>query len=164
MRFVIEINKEYIIEKIKNWIITLITFVYSWFTHEGEVLGYILGIFHIMITVTIGIFIIISHTFYPEFKLQLIVFIFVFLAWIQHLIFNLCIIIIAEQGLTKNESPYIEIIKTFLEYFHIDFQQFPIYFMISETVLVFTLGLELISRSSIYLKRYLTANYDVYFL
>lgn len=164
MRLIIDLNKEFIIEKVKTWIITVITFVYSWFTHEGEVLGYILGVFHITISVTIGIFIILSHTFYPDYYLQLGVFVCLFIIWIHHLIFNICIVVLAEQGLTKNESPYTEFVKTFLNYFKIDITQFPIYFMISETVLVFTLGLEILSRSLIYLKRFLATNYDLHFL
>jgi hypothetical protein len=164
MRVIIDLNKEVIIEKIKNGIITLITFVYSWFTHEGEILGYILGVFHIIISTTIGIFIILSHTFYPEFSLQVVVFICLFIIWLQHIFFNICIVIVAEQRLTKNESPYIEFVKTILEHFGIDPNQFPVYFMLCETTLVLTLGLELISRSSVYLKRYLSMNYDIYFL
>lgn len=163
MRLIIDLNKEYVIEKVKTWIITLITFVYSWFTHEGEVLGYILGIFHITISVTIGIFIILSHTIYPEFYLQLAVFICLFVIWIQHIIFNICIVIVAEQGLTKNESPYTEFVKTCLDYLKIDINQFPIYFMIVETVSVIMLGLEIVSRCSFYLQRFLTTNYDLYF-
>lgn len=164
MRLVIDVNKEYFIEKVKTWIITVITFVYSWFTHEGEVLGYILGVFHITISFSIGIFVILSHTVYPEFYLQLAVFICLFIIWVHHLIFNLCIVVVAEQGLTNNISPYAEFIKTFLNYFKIDVSQYPIYFMIAETVLVFTLGLELLSRSSIYIQRFLRTNYDLYFL
>jgi len=163
MRLIIDLNKDYVIEKVKTWIITLITFVYSWFTHEGEVLGYILGVFHITISVSIGIFIILSHTIYPEFYLQLAVFICLFVIWIQHIIFNICIVIVAEQGLTKNESPYTEFVKTFLDYLKIDINQFPIYFMIVETVSVIILGLEIVSRCSFYLQRFLTTNYDLYF-
>jgi len=163
MRLIIDFNKEYVIEKVKTWIITLITFVYSWFTHEGEVLGYILGVFHITISITIGIFVILSHTIYPEFYLQLGVFVCLLIIWIQHLIFNICIVIVAEQGLTKNESPYTEFVKTFLDYFKIDINQFPIYFMITETIAVFLLGLEIISRCSFYLQRFLRTNNDLYF-
>jgi hypothetical protein len=163
MRLIIDFNKEYVIEKVKTWIITLITFVYGWFTHEGEVLGYILGVFHITISITIGIFIILSHTIYPEFYLQLGVFLCLLVIWIQHLIFNICIVIVAEQGLTKNESPYTEFVKTFLDYLKIDINQFPIYFMITETIAVFLLGLEIISRCSFYLQRFLRTNNDLYF-
>lgn len=163
MKLVIDLNKEYIIEKVKTWIITLITFVYSWFTHEGEVLGYILGVFHITISISIGIFIILSHTVYPEFYLQLGVFVCLFIIWIHHVIFNICIVVVAEQGLTKKESPYAELIKVFLDYLKIDISQYPIYFMISETVLVFVLGLEIVSRCSFYLQRFLRTNYDLYF-
>lgn len=164
MRFVIDLNKEYCIEKVKTWIITVITFVYSWFTHEGEVLGYILGVFHIVISFSIGILVLLSHTIYPEFYLQLSVFICLLIIWVHHLLFNLCIVVVAEQGLTKKESPYTEFIKIFLDYFRIDISQYPIYFMIAETVLVFSLGLELVSRFSVYLQRYLRTNYDLYFL
>lgn len=163
MRLIIDLNKEYVIEKMKTWIITLVTFVYSWFTHEGEVLGYILGVFHITISISIGIFIILSHTIYPEFYLQLGVFICLLIIWIHHLIFNLCIVIVAEQGLTKNESPYTEFIKIFLDYFKLDISHYPIYFMIAETVLVFVLGLEIVSRCSFYLQRFLRTNNDLYF-
>jgi hypothetical protein len=74
MKIVIDINKQYIIDKLQTGLVNLVFLIYSWFIHEGEILGYILAVFHILISITVFMFIIICHTIYPDFWLQVIVF------------------------------------------------------------------------------------------
>jgi hypothetical protein len=92
----------------------LITFLYSWLTHEGEPLGYILGVFHVLIVVGIIIIIIISHTFYRSIWLKILGFFSVLVIWIQHVILKVCILTIAEKKLTQKESPYFTIFNDIL--------------------------------------------------
>jgi hypothetical protein len=158
MRIVIDIDKDYIIEKLKTGLVKIVFFVYNMFVGEGEVLGYILAVFHILVSSTVFIFIIISHTIFPDFWLQLTVFIFLFAIWLQHITLNVCVVVLAEKQLTKNVSPFVEIIKNLLESYNISLEQFGLYFMIVETVGVFSFALELISRVSVYAQRYFIKN------
>jgi len=158
MKLIIDINKDYIIEKLKNGIVNLVFYIYSWFTHEGEILGYILAVFHILIGTTIFLFILICHTIYPDFWLQVVVFICLFCIWLHHVTLNVCIVILAEKVLTKNVSPFVEMLQSLLSQYNISLEQFGLYFMIAETVGVLAFALELISRMSIYVQRYFTKN------
>jgi hypothetical protein len=158
MKIEIDINKDYIIEKLKNGLVNLVFLVYSWFIHEGEILGYILAVFHILVSTTVFMFIIICHTICPDFWLQVIVFTCLFFIWLQHVTLNVCVVILAEKVLTKNVSPFVEVMKKLLESYNISLEQFGIYFMIAETVGVFAFALELVSRTSVYIQRYFTKN------
>jgi hypothetical protein len=159
MRIVLDINREAIIHFLKSGLIKSVLFTYSWFIHEGEILGYILAVFHILVSTSVFLFIIVCHTIYPAFWLQVVVFVCLFLIWLQHITLNVCVVILAEQGLTSNVSPFVELIKTFLEPYNISVEQFGIYFMIVETTGVAAFALELISRMSFYAQRYFLQNY-----
>jgi len=125
-------------EKIRR----LVTFLYSWLTNEGEPLGYILGVCHITICVSLIFMIIISHTLYPAFWLQCVVFVFIFIIWIQHIFLKVCVVILAEYSLTKNESPFYKLITAFTT---LNPQDWTIHFMVAETITVICLTLEITS-------------------
>ena len=65
MEFVLKVNKEKIINLIETKLKAILYYLYGWFVKDGEILGYILGVWHLLVCVTIFICIIISHTVYP---------------------------------------------------------------------------------------------------
>jgi hypothetical protein len=124
-----------------------VSFLYQWLTTDGEILGYILGIIHITSSIFIFICIIVSHTIYPVFWLQCVIFICLFLIWIQHIVLKVCVVIVAEMNLTQNRSPYYEIMGEFLhKIFNIKLTDFITYLIVAETVWVGCFGLEIISK------------------
>jgi hypothetical protein len=124
-----------------------VSFLYQWLTTDGEILGYILGTIHITSSIFIFICIIVSHTIYPVFWLQCVIFICLFLIWIQHIVLKVCVVIVAEMNLTQNRSPYYEIMGEFLhKIFNIKLTDFITYLIVAETVWVGCFGLEIISK------------------
>ncbi len=155
MRIVLDINKEAIISFFQNHITQTIRFLYKWLTTDGEILGYILAVFHLMISAAVFSMIIFSHTFYPSFYFQLITFLVLFVIWIQHIFLRVCVYVVAEKELTKTISPYSELIKELLQRYNITGNQFITYFIIAETVGVGCFALELISRCFYYGFKYI---------
>lgn len=147
MKIQIEVDKNSFVEASANFLKRLITFSYRWLTNEGEALGYILGFTHFMLFVFLILSVVASHTIYPNFWLQFGLFCIVFIVWLQHVCLKVCVSIIAEKDLTKNTSPFHEL---FENVFQISTNDFTTYFVVAETVAVGCLGLELISRISMY--------------
>ena len=137
-------------EKIKNYfeqrIIFLFKILYGWMTKDLEVLGYILGVVHVTICIAIILMVIISHTLYPAFWLQCVMFVIAFIIWLQHIVLKICVVFTAEHLLTKSESPFFTLIKFFT---NLDPQDWTIHFMVAETMGVAMLALSLISRISL---------------
>jgi len=144
-----------LVEKLENYTRNIITFLYSWISTDGEILGYILGVVHITLCTALGIMIIVSHTLYPVFWLQLLVFFFLFITWLQHLFLQVCILFLAEKTLTNNEPPFYTIVR---EVLGINIEDFIKYFFIAETSVVGCLGLELISKISVYIHEFYGMN------
>jgi hypothetical protein len=96
-----------------------------------------------------------SHTLYPVFWLQLLVFFFLFITWLQHLFLQVCILFLAEKTLTNNEPPFYTIVR---EVLGINIEDFIKYFFIAETSVVGCLGLELISKISVYIHEFYGMN------
>jgi hypothetical protein len=142
------------VDKVERYVRELVTFLYSWLTTDGEVLGYILGVCHFVISMTIFAMVLVSHTLYPVIWFQILVFILLFIIWIQHVFFKVCISIVAEQKLTNKEPPFFQIIRDIL---HIQPTEFINYFLIAETVWVGCFGLELVAKLSVFLYEY----YDI---
>ena len=136
-----------VVEKLEKYTVNTISFLYSWLTTDGEVLGYILGVIHFVTSTMILMMVVISHTLYPSFWLQLCAFICVFIIWIQHIFLKVCIYIVAERRLTNHEPPFFKIIRDVLG---INTDEFISYIVTAETVAVGCLGLELISKISLY--------------
>jgi hypothetical protein len=143
-----------VIEKSERYLRELVTFLYSWLSTDGEVLGYILGVCHFVISATISVMVLVSHTLYPILWFQILVFVLLFIIWIQHVFFKVCISIVAEQKLTNNEPPFFQIIRDIL---HIQPTEFVNYLLVAEIVWVGCFGLELLSKLSVFLYEY----YDI---
>jgi hypothetical protein len=139
------------VEKAEGYLRKLVTFLYSWLSTDGEVLGYILGVWHSVVCVTIFVTIIISHTIYPVVWLQILSFACLFFIWLQHIFFKVCIVFIAERKLTNKEPPFYEIIRNI---FHIDPEQLTLHFVVAESIAVGCFGLELLSKLSVFLYEY----------
>jgi hypothetical protein len=142
---------ESILEKYEENLRVFIRFIYSWLSTDGEVLGYILGVCHFVISVTISVMVVVSHTLYPVLWFQILVFVLLLVIWIQHVFFKVCISIVAEQKLTNNEPPFFQIIRDIL---HIQPTEFINYFLVAETVWVGCFSLELLAKLSVYLYDY----------
>lgn len=140
-----------VVDKLENYTRNTISFLYSWLTTDGEVLGYILGVVHFVISMTIIAMVLISHTVYPSFIFQVCVFICLLLIWIQHIFLKVCISIVAEQKLTNHEPPFYKIIRDVLG---INPDEFTTYFVIAETMAVGCFGLGIISRLSVFLHEF----------
>lgn len=145
---------EAVLEKAEKQLRELVTFLYSWLTTDGEVLGYILGVWHFMGSMTIFACGILSHTLYPVVWFQVLVFAFLVIIWLQHIFLQACVFFIAERKLTSKEPPFYEIIRDIL---HVEPEQFTLHFVVAETIAVGCFGLELISKLSVFLYEY----YDV---
>lgn len=142
MKFTLEINNDKIVQSLELFFRRLIHFLYNWFTTDGEVLGYILGIWHFVFMIVILIFVILSHTFYTNIWCKLFVLFLITLIWIQHIVLNVCVVIVAEQKLTNSISPYFYLLKTLL---NIDYSTLAAYTVIIETTAILCFSLEIIS-------------------
>ncbi len=158
MKIVIDFDRKAVIQFFQKYIVQSIRFLYNWLTTDGEVLGYILAIFHFMISVSVFSMVIFSHTIYPSFYFQLLTFIVLFVIWLQHIFLRVCVYVVAEKELTQTVSPYSEMLKELLKTYNIKSDQFITYFILTETVGVGCFALELISRTSVYVQRYFMKN------
>jgi len=154
MIFIIDIDKEKTINYLVSQFRDVVRFLYQWISSDGEVLGYILGIWHVMVCITIFICILISHTIYPSFWFQFIVFISMFTIWIQHIFLQVCVVFVAEMSLTHNEPPFYTIIRDTTT---LNPEECTLYFLLAETIGVGCFFLEVIGKISLYIHEY----YDV---
>ena len=60
-------------------------FIYSWITTTDEVLGRIIYVVHILVATTIAVLVVVSHTIYPVFWFQFMIFCIVLVVWLQHI-------------------------------------------------------------------------------
>lgn len=144
-----------LVEKLENYTRNIITFLYGWISTDGEVLGYILGVVHFVISMTIIVMVVASHTLYPAFWFQVGVFVCLLVIWLQHIFLKVCISIVAEQKLTNSEPPFFQIIRNVIG---ISPSQFTTYFVIAETMALGCFGLEIISKISVYIHEFYGIN------
>lgn len=116
-----------------------------------EVLGYILGVIHLTVCICIILMIIISHTLYPAFWLQCVMFVIVFVIWLQHILLKVCVVFVAEYKLTKDVPPFYTLITAVT---NLDPRDWTIHFMAAETMALGILGLEIISNLSLMAHRF----------
>ena len=155
MNIKIDVNKEKIIEVLQTNLKTLVYFLYSWFTTDGEILGYILGIWHIIVCITIIICILLSHTLYPYVWFQFGCFICLFCIWLQHIVLHVCVVFLTEIHLTKKNPPFYIVIKNITG---ICLEEYQTHFLIAETTAVGCFLLELVGKFSLYIFEYYTKN------
>jgi hypothetical protein len=144
-----------IVEKLENYTRNIISFLYGWISTDGEVLGYILGVVHFVVSMTIIVMIVVSHTLYPAFWFQVGVFLCLLVIWLQHIFLKVCISIVAEQKLTNSEPPFFQIIRNIIG---ISPSEFSTYFVIAETMAVGCFGLEIVSKISVYIHEFYGMN------
>jgi hypothetical protein len=154
MRFIVDIDKEKTIEYLETKLRKLIGFLYSWITHDGEILGYILGVLHFMISLIIFMLLFVSHTIYPTLWLQGSVLFCMFVIWFQHVILKVCISIVAEEKLTNSQAPFFGIVNDISNLFKIPFDRFIENLLVAETISVACFTLAFIGRISIYIHEY----------
>lgn len=148
MKLTLEINSGYIFEKFTNIILAFL----SWFLIKGEILGYILAVFHFIISAGLVTLLIISHTIYPSVWLKLFVFICLFAIWLQHVVLDVCIVSVWEKQLTTGGiTPFHRIVKDIMAIFNLTLDDYDTYLIITESVAVGCFALELISHLSSYI-------------
>ena len=150
MKITIVFDKNTVVEKLESYLRSLTIFAYKWLTNEAEALGYILGSIHFMTSIFLFLLVIVSHTLYPAFWLQGVVFILLSVIWMQHVFLKVCISIVAEKKFTNNISPFHKLVE---DVFGLSSHEFGNYLVTAETIALGCFGLELISRMSIYLGR-----------
>jgi hypothetical protein len=96
-------------KEIRNFLInqleTIVKFCYSWLSQNDEILSKITFILHILLIISIFMLIFISHTIYPVFWFQSLIFIIVFIVWFQHLFLHMCVCTSLEIKLGGRDSP-----------------------------------------------------------
>lgn len=124
----------------------------SWFLVKGEILGYILAVFHFIISAGLITLLIISHTIYPNVWLKVFVFTCLLLIWLQHVVLDVCIVSVWEKQLTSGGiTPFHRIVKDIFEMFNLTLAEYDTYLIITESVAVGCFALELISHLCVYL-------------
>jgi len=147
-------------ERIKNYfeqkIIFLLKFLYSWMSTDLEILGYILGIIHVIGSVSIIVMAIVSHTLYPAFWLKCVMFAILFVIWLQHILLKICIVFTTEYILTKSEAPFYTLINFFT---NLNTKDWVSHFIVAETMAVGCFGLEILSVLITYFYRKIGVNF-----
>lgn len=154
MILTINLDKTQIQESLELFLTKLLYYIYSWLSNDGEVIGYVIGVFHVLIATSIPIIIFISHMIYPNFWLKLFNFVCLFIIFIQHIVFNVCLLIPMEERLTKQQTIFYPLLEKMLEPIGISINQFITYLVISEGTAVICFGLELLSHVSRFVYTY----------
>jgi hypothetical protein len=148
MKVVLEISSARFLERVFSAAYTF----YSWFSTKGEILGYILAVFHFIISAGLITLIVVSHTIYPSVWLKLFVFICLFLIWLQHVVLDICIVTVWESQLTTGGiTPFHRIVKDVFSMFNLTLDDYDTYLIITETIAVGCFALELISHLSVHI-------------
>ena len=129
---------------------TFFRFIYKWITDKDEILGEIVYTLHMFGFWTLMVLVFLSHTIYPLFWFQVLIFSFVCLIWVQHIMLRTCVLTSIERRLLGPESHVM--IDSLLNIFAIPIQKetrMGVTLMLS-TVGVMFLGLELVARSVVY--------------
>lgn len=117
--------------------------------YEDEILGYIIAIFHLMISCSVIFLIFVSHTIYPSVWLKAISFIILFSIWIQHILLDACIVTLFEKKLVhESQTPFHTILTKILAIFNLTIEQYDKYLIVVEGVIIACFGLELLSHFS----------------
>jgi hypothetical protein len=145
-------EKEEIISFMEKWLRILVTFFYNWISSDGEVLGHILAVVHVLFASALGISIVFAHTIYPSWKFQLATFICLFSVWAQHVFLKVCVFTAAELKLTISHSPSTEhLSKLFSSIFGTTLDNALTTLVLAETIMVGCYALELFSKLALYL-------------
>ena len=155
MILTINLDKEKLQESIEVLFTSFLRYIYSWLSEDGEVIGYIIGIYHMLIAVCIPLLAFVSHTIYPNIWLKLYTFLCLFFIFAQHLIFNACLLIPMEERLTKQKTIFYPLMEAVLQPLKITVEQFIAYLVLAEGFTTLCFGLEITSEISRFIyKRY----------
>ena len=119
--------------------------VYTWFARHGPFLGHVVAIFHWLVTGVILSLILVSHTIYPSIVLKVCIFLVLSLIWLQHVVFDFCILSVWETHLTTTHSPFHTLLASVLALVNISIQEYHTYMVLVEGTAVACFGLELLS-------------------
>jgi hypothetical protein len=145
MKLILEIN-------FHDFFNRLIDRIKKWLKQDGELLGHIVAVFHFMIFGVLLTLVFISHTVYPSVWMKLAIFLGLGAIFLQHVVFDACIVSVWEQNLTKSElTPFHSVLEKILKIFNITLSQYDKYLLVIEGVAVACFGLELLSHFSVYL-------------
>jgi hypothetical protein len=124
----------------------IIRYSYAWLTTNDEILGKIVYVVHLTGFWTIMILIFVSHMF-PYFWFQVGVFVFVIVAWIQHIVLNTCVLSSLEiRFLRKRAMCMIDSLLQLVNISPTYETRMGVTLLLSTTMTLF-LGLELIART-----------------
>ena len=153
-------EKKDIINYLEEGLRTGTSYLYFWLTTDGEILGYILGVIHVMLVITLSLGGIYCHTIYPALWFKVFVFAWMFVTCLQHIFLRVCIFTLAEEKFTNMIAPsnvfIVYIIKKVL---NLNIPDILTIFVLCETICVSCFALELIS----YLAVYIYSLYDIQF-
>lgn len=141
MKITIDFDSEGIELQVNKWMNP----IQKWLDENGYLLGHILAVFHFMITAVLITLILVSHTIYPSIWLKIIIFVFLGLIWIQHLIFDACVVTWWEKSLTQTHSPFHRILESILKIMNLTLADYDRHLIVIEGVAVGCFGLEIIS-------------------
>lgn len=145
MEISVQINKKHLIEVLELFFTNSVRYFYSWLSNDGEVLGYIVGVYHVLCAISIPILAVVSHTIYPSTWLKIYVFLSLLCVFVQHIFLNICILIPIEEKLTRQKTIFYPVLQSLLQPFNISIQQFITYIVIAEGFTTLCFGLELLS-------------------
>lgn len=141
-------------EKIMDALEACLRWGYQWLSDNDHALGKILYTIHILSLIFICVMIILSHVIYPVIWLQILVFIIVFIVWLQHVLLHACVCSSLERKLMGSDARLA--IDFILEVFRIPIMKetrMGITVLLS-TIGVLFLGLELVARGVMYTRQY----------
>jgi hypothetical protein len=111
-----------------------------------EWIGYAMAILHMFITSTLILLIVVSHTVYHELWLKILLFVILFSVFIQHVLFDKCILTVLEKQITTQEqSPFHDILDKLLSKIGLTLEDYERHIVVIEGVASFILGLEVLS-------------------
>lgn len=137
--------KKYLISQLHSWL------KYFYPDLDKETLSKNLYYFHVFSIFLLVAAIVLSHTVYPMFWLQCLVFVVAVLIWLQHIFLQICICTFVEQQLST-KTPVI--VDGILELFGMEItnkNRIGVTFLFGSLTVSF-LGLELFARSSMYFR------------
>jgi hypothetical protein len=138
-------------ERIIDFIESIFRFGYGWISPTEEALGKIIHVIHMFGAMTLFLLVIFSHTIYPVFWFQFVMFVVCLAIWLQHIFLQNCVVTMIENKLLKTTD---EGIDRILDLFGIPLMKETRmgFTLITGTVIVGLLGLELISRSVMFFR------------
>ena len=144
-------DRESIIKILEEALIRIISFLFKWFSNDGEIIGYILSVFHVIIAVAISACIVLSHTLYPITWFQVLTFCITVIIWLQHICLKVCISTVAERNLTKTSAPSDEFLRYIMSCLFESSNDPLNNIVVAETFFIYGLFLELLAKFCSYL-------------